>query len=239
MATFHLTAFTAIRLILGLAAPLCLTLASEPAAAAQTYRYVAPSPQLKALHKKLIRQKTLPSNQLRILADSGNRLAAFLLARTLENDGAAPLEAIHYYTIAIYYGQASAADPLVSLIRLYHSQLDPRRLELAQVALKRAAQRNYNSAATELARFYLTGTPFGLKIDEAMAILAAAAKKGNSEAAFLGATVLMASPMNESQKTEAKGMLTIAASAGNIMAQSLLEELAVDSANLKSDGTSQ
>jgi TPR repeat protein len=239
MAKFHIKFLFARIIAVAIATSVCMSFTAAPVIAAQAYRYVAPNPHLKALHKKMIRQKILPTGQLRVLADSGDRLAAYLLARTFEEQGVAPSEPIHYYTIAVQLGQVSAVDPLISLVRIYNQQLNPRRLELAHVALVRAASRNQGSAAAELARFYLTGTPFGLKTDEAKAILSSATGKGNAEAAFLGATILMDAPMDETQKIEAKRMLTIAASAGNIMAQSLLEELAKGQFSLKQSGVSQ
>jgi hypothetical protein len=233
------TLFARFILVAGIAVPLGSVASTNVSFAADPYRYHAPNPQLKTLHKKMVKLRTLPTSQLRRLADSGDRLAAYFLARDLEELGAPATDTIHYFALAAHLGQTSAIDPLVGLVRLHFEELDPKRLEMTRLALEHAAKRNLGKAGTELAKFYLDGRPYGAQPAEAMALLVKASNKGNAEAAFLGATVLMSRPMTKEEEIQAANMLNVASAAGNIMAQAMLEELATNTLSRKPMEASQ
>lgn len=193
----------------------------------RAYRFQAPTPQLKLLHKRLIAKRTMSARQIQALADAGDRLAAFTFAKGLEQSdkpGLAPT-AIHYYAMAAYLGQNAAIEPLTGLLRINHESLSAKQLSLAKQALQAAVRQGDSDAMLALAMFYRDGAPFGSNPTEEQSLLRGAAHGGNNTAAFMLGASLSTGTRSPAELKEAKELLKIASTGGVLMAQALLADL--------------
>lgn len=196
------------------------------AKSADGYVFVAKSPGAKALHKKLVTGGRLTTAQYRLLADQGDRFAAYRFAKMLEKSPKVAIsDVVHYYSIAVRLGQFSAVPPLAVMLRIHHAEIPQPRLELAHMAIKRAADRGDIFAMRTLASFYRDGTPFGRDDVKSKALMIQAAKLGDEQAAFEMGASLSTGQRTPEELDEARTYLAIAARSGNVIARALLSEL--------------
>jgi TPR repeat protein len=190
------------------------------------YRFHPKTGLAKRLHKKMVAGRSLKLSEFRLLADQGDRLAAYRFAILLEDIPSVRAEdTVHYYGIAAALGQKSAVAPLAGILRLHYTEISPARLRGAEAALKQIANSGNTEAMRALASFYSAGNPFGSRPSEAIAQLRSAAKLGNPDAAFEIGVVLSTGKHSERELKEARMNLNISAKSGNPIARSLASEM--------------
>jgi TPR repeat protein len=190
------------------------------------YRFHPKSSLAKWLHRRMVTGRGLKFAQLRLLADQGDRLAAFRFATLLEKEPNVPAaDIVHYYGIAAALGQKAAVAPLAGILRLHYGEVPSSRLVGAEAALKQAAGFGNAEAMRALAGFYSFGVPFGLKPDDGISLLRAAARVGDLDAAFEIGVILSTGQHTEAELKEARINLDISAKSGNPVARSLASEM--------------
>jgi TPR repeat protein len=195
---------------------------------ADHYRFHPKSGLAKRLHKKMVAGRSLKLSEFRLLADQGDRLAAYRFAILLEDIPSVRAEdTVHYYGIAAALGQKSAVAPLAGILRLHYTEISPARMRGAEAALKQAASFGSTEAMRALAGFYSSGAPFGLRPNEAISQLRTAARFGNPDAAFEIGVVLSTGKHSEKELKEARMNLNISAKSGNPIARSLASEMEI------------
>lgn len=190
------------------------------------YRFQTRDPALKALRARMLAKRSMPRGSLRTLADRGDRLAAYKLAKMSESAGGTSSEsdAIHYYSIAAYLGQSSAVPPLVGLLRIKSATMSKRRLAQAEQALEAAARRGNTDAMFALGTFYQDGVPLAKQPEAGFLFLCRAAVNGNVEAAFMIGNQLLQDGGSTPAETEFGLMLLRASSdSGDLVAAAILQ----------------
>jgi hypothetical protein len=194
-------------------------------------------PNLKALRKRMVDGRTLRPAELRALADAGDGLAAFNLAKILDEaaGGDATREAsnrVHYFSIAVYTGREFAVPPLLRVMRGIDDPvgvLGPVRLKGVEDALIVAARRGSAEAAVGLAVYYAEGTLFGARPDEARALLLSVSGDNSvdsAEAALqLALQAIGPDPSQPANPDLAREMLEIAASSSDLGVRATAENL--------------
>ncbi len=120
---------------------------------------------------------------LRAVADKGDGAAAYLVARLLDGeDGAVNDEAIAYYLIAAWGGNADAVKAVVRLSGFLAAD-DPRAKQVFE-GLHKAAEDGNTDAMLAVANYYSTGTLAERDMKESLAWYERAAKAGVAEAQF-------------------------------------------------------
>jgi TPR repeat protein len=196
---------------------------------ANHYQFHPKSALAKRLHKKMVAGRSLKLSEFRLLADQGDRLAAYKFAIVLEDiPSVRPEDTIHYYAIAAALGQKSAIAPLAGILRLHHKEISPARLRGAEAALRQVARSGNTEAMRALAGFYSAGAPFGLNPKEALSQLRSAAKLGDPDAAFEIGVVLSTGKHSDEELQEARANLKISAKSGNPIARALASEMETD-----------
>jgi TPR repeat protein len=193
---------------------------------ADHYRFHPKSALAKRLHKKMVAGRSLKLSEFRLLADQGDRLAAYRFAILLEYIPSIRAEdTVHYYGIAVALGQKSAIAPLAGILRLHYKEISAPRLRGAEAALRQIASSGNTEAMRALASLYSAGAPFGLRPNEAIAQLRSAAKFGDPDAAYEIGVVLSTGIHSERELKEARMNLDISAKSGNPIARSLASEM--------------
>jgi TPR repeat protein len=172
-----------------------------------------PTASLRASRARMVAKKRVSFAELRSLADAGDGLAAYFLAKRIEerNDPTLASDAAHYYALAAYSGRQAGVRPLVRLLKASGSQISPTRLAHVEVALAAQARSGNLVAIEALAGFYEAGTPFGQKPAEARDLYLQLAQHGDSQAAFdLAVSLLQQSPEDEDRR-RIRRLLDIAA----------------------------
>ena len=188
-----------------------------------------PTQQLRNIRAKMVSKRRVSFADMRLLADTGDGLAALLLAQRIESIGDPKLsaDAVHYYSRAAYAGRASAVPALVRLLRTAGVKLDANKLKQAETALKTHAGRDSEVATNALAKFYRTGAPFGLKPEEAERLLRDLAESGNLQAAFdVAVTLLTQGRRNANAKEDALKYLEMAKASDKPGLRAMAETLA-------------
>jgi TPR repeat protein len=186
-----------------------------------------PTVALQATRRQLIAGAAVPVADLRDLADFGDGLAAFHLARRLQaqTPPARLGVAAHYYAIAAYTGRAFAVPPLAALLVQEGAEYTPNLLRQALDAMTIQAKSGNTQAALLLGQMYQNGQPFGRDGAKAQAFLALAGQSDGQVALDLG-ILLMSDQADAAQgHAGAKAALTLAAKAGTLSTRVIAENL--------------
>jgi hypothetical protein len=176
------------------------------------------SPRLEQIRKRLIGRRSVSLANLRSLADAGDGLGAFTLAKRLSNrdDPRLASDALHYYAEAALLGRAYAVRPMLLIVAKTNITFRPSHLSQAERALLSWAKRGNSVASNGLIELYGSGRPFGLKTDEVKRLLERRVKMGDGEAAHrLAIARLSETPSTAATKEAAVRYLEIAARKGN------------------------
>ncbi len=171
----------------------CLVAALLPATGAAETRDF-----LKLLRKQMVADQLVRYRNLQILADSGDPLASYNLAKRLETLGRPELggDIAHYYSRAVYGGLDYAVPRLTEILKQNPGLTAPRS-KAAEQALQKAAKAGNQRAATALMQFYARGTPFGSNPEEVQRLKTELGKKDPEIA------LALAMEMSASAKTAA------------------------------------
>jgi TPR repeat protein len=193
-----------------------------------------PTEHLRNLRKKMTASGTLPTRELRELADAGDGLAAFKYGKWLEEQGKPQLlpDATHYYAIASYTDRDFAVRRLVALLALPDLELSASRKKAAQDAMMLQASTGNADAALALSNMYSSGQPFGKDPEATLKWLEVAAKGGRGDAAVKLALAYMmpadGSPVDNEKAIAALEIALAQPDPGTkAMAQTLLAKLGV------------
>lgn len=205
--------------------------AKKAAAAAKRVRTPKPVDPMKEIRNRMVAREEVSLGELQTLADTGDDLAAYFLARKLEESGepASVVTAVHYYARAAYRGRAAAIRPMVRLLDAQRETLKTGLLTDAQAALEAQAAKGNEIAVDALVRYYIQGAPFGSDPDRAEELLRQSAEGGNAQIAIELAMQLLSSKPAADQKADAVRYLELAALSDNLgtraMAENLLRDL--------------
>jgi hypothetical protein len=169
---------------------------------------------LKSIRGRLVRKQRVSFAELRLLADTGDGLAAYRLAQrivAMEKPAILP-DAAHYFSIAVYDGRAYAIRPLVKILGDPGVAISEKRLEHIERALQRQASSGELRAVEGLAHLYKSGVPFGAKPEKAQELLKAVLdKKFDGELALrLAVNIAQKKPLAPSEIAEIRKYLLIA-----------------------------
>lgn len=182
---------------------------------------------LKLIRNRMVEGEDVGYEEMQQLADSGDALAQFNLARRIEadNDPETLPEAARYYLRAAENGRTAAVRPLIRLLNadVFGRQL--RDLASAQELLEGLAANGDAVARDGLIAMYRSGTPFGLDPDYADELLVASAKGGDSKAALDLAFALLSGVPEPAEIEEAKGYLKLAAASETLNVRTMAENL--------------
>jgi TPR repeat protein len=204
--------------------------AAEKAAAAAARRVRVPKPvdPMKEIRNRMVARGEVSYEELQMLADSGDDLAAYFLARRLEESGEpeAGKTAMHYYARAALSGRAAAIRPMVRLLDARgEGLLPPALLADAQAALEAQAVADNAMAVDALVRYYIEGTPFGSDPDRAKELLTRSAQGGNARIALELALQLLSGDPTAEEQSEAIRYLELAALSDNLGTRTMAENL--------------
>jgi hypothetical protein len=188
-----------------------------------------PTQQLRNIRAKMVSRRRVSFADMRLLADTGDGLAALLLAKRIESlkDPKLSADAVHYYSRAAYAGRVSAIPALVRLLRTAGVKLDANKLKQAETALQAHVGKNSDVATNALANFYRSGAPFGLKPGEAERLLRASAERGNLQAAFdVAVALLVQTPRTADMTDDALKYLEMAKASDKPGLRAMAETLA-------------
>lgn len=189
-----------------------------------------PTAHLRALRRQMLAGGSLRFVDLRALADAGDGLAAFRLARVMEDSTMPDTSGTkaHYYSIAAYTGRSFAVPSLAKLLVAEGAGYSAARLRHGLNAMTVQALSGNGTAATLLGQMYAEGVPFGRDLALAQQFLGMADGGGHPKAALQLGMALMADPANQAAAREA---LTLAASGADlsvrVTAENLLRLIAV------------
>lgn len=182
---------------------------------------------MRALRARLVAGKSLTDKQLVRLADSGDSLGAYVLAKQLEAAATqdSTNQAARYYLAAFASGRMAAQRPLIRLLEAEALADDEKRLDRAEALLKKRAEKGDQVAVAALTRMYRSGIPFGLEPDAADAMQTAAADAGDHQAALDLAIALLSGPATDADRLRASHYLEIAAQSDTLSVRTLAENL--------------
>lgn len=204
--------------------------AKKAAAAAGRVRLPKPVDPLKEIRNRMVTRQEVSYEELQLLADRGDDLAAYFLARRIEEAGDPELldGAAHYYARSAYAGRAAAIRPLVKLIDAHAADFKDALLGDLKAALEVQAKKANAIAVDALARYYLEGTPFGSDPERAEELLRRSAEGGNAQIALDFAVQLLSGGPSAEEKADALRYLELAALSDRLgvrtMAENLLRE---------------
>jgi TPR repeat protein len=161
------------------------------------------------------------------LADSGDDLAQFYLAKRIEADSDPETldTAARYYLQAAENGRGSAVQPLIRLLNADVFGRSLKDLASAQELLEGLAAKGDPVARDGLIAMYRSGTPFGLNPEYADQLLVFSAEGGDSKAALDLAFALLAGQPEPAEIEAAKGYLKIAAASETLNIRTMAENL--------------
>lgn len=133
------------------------------------------APRLKDIRARMVADKPVSIEELKMLADVGDGLAAYAFAQRLMALNRTDLhgQAAQYFAIAIDKGRDYAVAPLVAILSDPNSVLVPVRLAHIETTLERQAAAGNPAAVVALARLYMQGYPFGAEPEKARILLRA------------------------------------------------------------------
>lgn len=190
-------------------------------------RMAKPVDPLKQIRNRMIDGKDVSYKDMQTLADSGDDLAQFYLAKRIEadNDPATIDAAARYYRRAAENGRTSAVRPLIRLLNADVFLDQPKNLTSSQELLEKLAADGDAAARDGLIAMYRAGKPFGLNPERADELLVASAKGGDSKAALDLAFALLAGTPEPAEIEEAKGYLKVAAASETLNIRTMAENL--------------
>jgi len=203
--------------------PLKPRLTSKPKAVVKA----KPVDPMQALRARLVAGKSLTDKQLVRLADSGDSLGAYFLAKRLET-AATPestKRAARYYLAAFANGRLAAQRPLIRLLEANALADDEKRLKRAEALLKKRATKGDEIAVAALTRMYRTGIPFGAAPEQAEILQKAAADAGDAQAALDLAIAYLSGAPDDATRAQAAHYLAIAAKSDVLSLRTLAENL--------------
>lgn len=179
------------------------------------------------IRSRMIAGKDVSYRDMQKLADSGDDLAQFFLAKRIEeaNEPNTLDAAARYYRRAAENGRTSAVRPLIRLLNANVFDEQPKNLAASQELLEKLAAEGDAVARDGLIAMYRTGQPFGLDAARADELLIASAETGDAKAALDLAFVLLTGTPAPAEIEEAKGYLKIAAASETLNIRTMAENL--------------
>jgi TPR repeat protein len=204
--------------------PLKPKLKSKTRAAAKAIKPVDP---MKALRARLVAGKPLTEKQLVRLADSGDSLGAYFLAKQLEGEATpdSASRAAGYYLAAYANGRKAAQVPLIRLLEANALAADEKRLDRAETLLNKRAKKGDTVAVAALTKMYRSGIPFGAQPDAAEALQMAAADGGDAQAALDLAIACLSGTPDDAARAKAAHYLELAARSDVLSIKTLAQNL--------------
>lgn len=186
-------------------------------------------PHLVQARKALLRQQPIRQSSLRALADLGDGLAAYRLARQLDLETRPELaaDAAHYFGIAAATGRGGAIHGLIRAL----NQTDPAttsqaRLDVLRDVLVAYAAAGSPPALEALMRFHKSAVPFGSMSEEFEAMALQEGSPGSSAVALqLASELLQAGTATRAELEQARDYLQIAATADSLRRRSIATNL--------------
>ena len=181
---------------------------------------------LKLIRNDMVAGRKVTYKQLRTLAESGDDLAAYNLAKRIEADGEASEygTAVAYYAQAVEGGRAFALKPIIRMLEGGAATDSPELLQRTETLLAKQALSD-DSTRDALIRMYRAGHPFGLHPEKADGLLVAAAQAGDSKAALDLAFALLSGTPDAAEIEEAKAYLRIAAASEELNVRTMAENV--------------
>ena len=181
---------------------------------------------MKALRMRMI-EGDASYAELQQLADSGDDLGAYYLAKRIEETGD-PEElgtAGYYYLVALRAGRMAAVRPLIRLLAVGALAEQPKNTAEAEQLLVKLAAGGDAIARDGLIAMYRNGVPFGAQPQRADELLVAAAEGGDTKAAFDLAVSLLGGTPEPEARERAKALLQIAATSDTLSIQTMAENM--------------
>lgn len=177
-----------------------------------------PTAALQRARKRMIAGQRISFDEMRAIADAGDGLAAFRYADRLLglNDPALLDDAAHYFAVAAHTGRDYAVGPLLRVLATTDLQINPKRLQHIETALRRHALQGDTKATDALIGFYSTGKPFGLQPDAANELQQAVALNGDPQAAIEMALRAVSDPATTLSDADIAALLQIAVKSENL-----------------------
>lgn len=198
----------------------------KPPPRAPKIRVVKPVDPMKAIRTKMLEGKASPA-EMRRLAESGDDLGAFYLAKSIEEAGD-PAElgtAGYFYMVALRGGRTAAIRPLVRLLAAGALVEQPKNTAESEELLTTLAAAGDAAARDGLISIYTRGTPFGPQPEKAQDLLVAAADAGDSKAAFDLAVSLLSGTPEPADREKAKAMLQVALASEELNIRTMAENM--------------
>lgn len=182
---------------------------------------------MKLIRNRMIDGKKVSHEEMQQLADSGDDLAQFYLAKRIEaaEDPETLDAAARYYRRAAENGRKSAVRPLIRLLNAGVFEEQPKNLASSQELLEKLAGKGDAVARDGLIAMYRIGKPFGLDPARADELLVASAEGGDSKAALDLAFALLTGVPEPDEVEQAKGYLEIAALSETLNVRTMAENL--------------
>lgn len=183
-----------------------------------------PTARLRALRRQMLDGRSLRFVDLRALADAGDGLAAFRLARVMEDSTVPDTTGAkaHYYAIAAYTGREFAVPSLARLLVAEGETYSAARLRHCLNAMTVQALSGNGTAAILLGQMYAAGVPFGRDLEQAQYFVAMADGGVNPKVALQLGMALMSDPVDH---VAARAALTLAASGPDLSVRVTAENL--------------
>ncbi len=190
-------------------------------------RVAKPVDPLKLIRNRMIAGKDVSYKEMQRLADSGDDLAQYYLAKRIEadNDPETIDAAARYYRRAAENGRTSAVRPLIRLLNANVFLDQPKNLAESRELLEKLAAKDDPVARDGLIAMYRAGKPFGLDPARADELLIVSARGGDAKAALDLAFVLLAGVPEPAEIEQAKGYLRIAAASETLNIRTMAENL--------------
>lgn len=190
-------------------------------------RIAKPVDPMKEIRGRMIAGKDISYGDMQALADSGDDLAQFYLAKRIEaeNDPETIDAAARYYRKAAENGRTSAVRPLIRLLNADVFVDQPKNLTSSQELLEKLAADGDATARDGLIAMYRAGKPFGLDPARADALLVASADGGDAKAALDLAFALLSGTPDPAKIEKAKGYLKVAAASETLNIRTMAENL--------------
>ncbi|MDC9824266.1 hypothetical protein PRN20_11005 [Devosia sp. ZB163] len=190
-------------------------------------RQARPVDPMKEIRNRVIAGAEVSYKELETLADSGDDLAQFYLAKRIEadNDPETLGTAARYYMLALENGRSSALRPLIRVLNggAVLSSFEDR--ASAQLQLERLAADGDAVARDALIAMYRKGKPLGLDPARADTLLVTSAEAGDSKAALDLAFELLSGTPDADEIDKARGYLRIAATSETLNIRTMAENI--------------
>lgn len=203
-------------------------IAAEPRAPERIPTEPRPDLVLKAIRQNMVKKVPVTYANLQMLADSGDGLAAYNVAKRLETYERDGLDAdiVHYYTMAAQAGRDFAINGLINTLRTTDETIHPSRLKAAERVLIDQARRGNGRATKALLDFYQKGEPFGAKPEEKEKLLAMLAESGDADIALtLAMELARKSPLSDEERRRLLDYLAVAQTSEKLGTRALAENM--------------